>query len=495
MAAPSPYLSTRSRKSFLRAFQGLVREQGDRDGIDFGGSIRLGRDKIRLPTPALPLQLRFGNEETFGLQLMAETVVDATGRFRRTQDYLLFDPERYFDDISGFLRLAPGESLTLGRADPLQQLLLQCPQLVEERHLRLKLTSKGLTLKRKSRVQGARVVALEEQEVLERYIRWRRNKIEHLATLLAAPIEPPSRGEALALLERVTAILEEEPYRLRTRDGRPGAILQLPDRPAPIIVGDLHARIDNLLVVLTQNGFLESLQGGSAALIMLGDAVHPAEPGCEDEMDTSMLMMDLILRLKALFPDRVFYLRGNHDSFSEAINKGGVPQGLVWEKALQDRRGPRYRGAMQRFYDLLPYVAISPHLLACHAGAPTIEATRDELIHLRDHPELEHQMTHVGPNGPKALHGDRDAHAGHLRRRLGLEPETPFIVGHTTESADATCWLNVGGAAHHHVLSSANPNQVGVITRPGRNLVPLRYPAEPLLPVYNRLVKKGRWKD
>jgi hypothetical protein len=33
---------------------------------------------------------------------------------------------------------------------------------------------------------------------------------------------------------------------------------------------------------------------------------------------------------------------------------------------------------------------------------------------------------------------------------------------------------------------------VGVLTRPGPDLLPLRYPVEPLLPVYNRLVKTGK---
>jgi hypothetical protein len=53
-------------------------------------------------------------------------------------------------------------------------------------------------------------------------------------------------------------------------------------------------------------------------------------------------------------------------------------------------------------------------------------------------------------------------------------------------------WINAGGIPHHHVLFGANPKTVGVITRPAGQLLPLIYPVEPLLPVYNRLVRTGK---
>jgi hypothetical protein len=59
------------------------------------------------------------------------------------------------------------------------------------------------------------------------------------------------------------------------------------------------------------------------------------------EMQSSMLLMDLIFRLKLRFPRQVFYVRGNHDSFSEDIAKDGIPQGLLWAKELGDQRGSR----------------------------------------------------------------------------------------------------------------------------------------------------------
>jgi UDP-2,3-diacylglucosamine pyrophosphatase LpxH len=117
------------------------------------------------------------------------------------------------------------------------------------------------------------------------------------------------------------------------------------------MVGDLHARVDNLLVLLSQNGFLDGLERGSAALLILGDAVHPNTEGELEDMEGSLSMMDLIFRLKVTFPDRVFYLRGNHDSFSADVAKSGIPQGLLWARALREGRGKAYAAAMGQFYE------------------------------------------------------------------------------------------------------------------------------------------------
>jgi hypothetical protein len=486
------YASTESRNRFLHYFQELIQDMEECDELELAAALRLTDKKVRVPQPALPLQLLLGRSGGYQLRLEPELTVRADGTFERSGNFLLFDPGTFFEGISGFLRLRPDTSLTLGRDDPLQRRLLAYPKLVADNHLRLKLSDKGLALKNKSPGRGTCVAPLPEPAEAEHMMRWRQAKIERLAKVIDAPVDILPRGEALDLLERVNALMEREPYRLRTDDGRPGGLLRLPGRPVPIFVGDLHACIDNLLVILTQNGFLEGLIDGSAALIIVGDAVHPDTPGHEEEMDQSMLLMDLIFRLKLRFPERVFYLRGNHDDFAEDISKGGVPQGLLWEKALHDQRGPRYRDAMQRLYDLLPYVIVSSRYIACHAGAPTMKASRKDLVHVRDKPKLEHQLTHLRLRKPNSPTGYGPADVRRLRRRLGVEPDTPFVVGHTPLSPDETLWLNAGGIENHYVLFGANPHQVGVITRPRSKLVPLTYPSEPLLPVYNRLIRTGR---
>lgn len=490
-----PHASRESRNRFLSYFRELLHDMEECEELDLDNALRLGEKKVRVPHPTLPLQLMLGSEDGYRLQLEPELTITADGRFQRSGDYLLFDPSRFFSDICGFVRVSPGESVTLGREDPLQRGLLGYPKLVANKHLRVKLSGKGLALKNKASKRGTCVAPLVETADIDRMTRWRSKKLERLAQLVGAPIEPIGRDAALDLLERTIALMEQEPYRLKTRDGDAGGVLRLPSRPTPIFVGDLHACIDNLLVILTQNGFLEAIENGSGLLIIIGDAVHPDTPGHEDEMESSMLLMDLIFRLKLRFPERVFYLRGNHDDFANDISKGGVPQGLLWEQGLHDQRGSRYRDRMRDFYDRLPYVAVSPRFVCCHAGAPTMKASKSDLIHVRDKPKLQRQLTNVQLRKPNSSSGYSASDIKRLCKAFGVSPNTPFIVGHRPLSAGDTLWLDAAGVPNHHVLFGADPHKIGVLALSNGKLLPLTYPTEPLREVYNRLVSSGRMQS
>ncbi|EIC23560.1 metallophosphoesterase [Thiorhodovibrio frisius] len=487
-------LAPEASNKFLRFFYELIQDMEDSDEQALEAVLPLGEKKIRVPEPKVPLQIHLGGEDGCTLELSPEIVVTADGQFVHNGQYLLFDPARFFSSVSGFLRLRRGASLTLGRKNAAQQQLLDYPDGVADKHLRLKLNEKGLSFKNRAPSRGVSIAPLTDRQSIERMARWRQDKLRALADLLQAPIEEPPRAAALDLLEQVIAIMRCEPHRLAGRDDRPGSVLRLPSQAIPIIVGDLHACIDNLLVVLTQNDFLDALTQGRAVLILLGDAAHPDEPGREAEMETSMWLMDLIFRLKVQFPDRVFYLRGNHDSFAEDIAKGGVPQGLVWEQALHDQRGKRYRDAMHRLYNRLPYIAYSADYICCHAGAPTMKYSRADLINARRKPKLQLQLTRLRPRHSNKPDGYGASDVRRLRKHLDVAAQTPFIVGHTPRSADEAVWSDAGGIKQHFVLFGANPNKVGVLTRSGAEMLPLTYPVEPLMAVYNRLVRTGRFE-
>jgi hypothetical protein len=240
-------------------------------------------------------------------------------------------------------------------------------------------------------------------------------------------------------------------------------------------------------VILSQNGFMHALEQGEACLVIIGDAVHSERDGELDQMDDSMLMMDLIFRLKLRFPEHFFFVRGNHDSFSEAISKGGVPQGLLWKRALKRARGKEYRKAMQRYYDLLPYVVASPDFCAAHAAPCRSKVSQEMLIDIHRYPGLVPELINnrmVRPNRPG---GYTKGDVRRFRKTLGLPSETAFIVGHTPMDQSNAYWLNVGGADAHHVLYSANEAWVGAFTRIGGEMWPLKYPVEPLLALVNDL--------
>jgi hypothetical protein len=478
------------RKGFLRHFRDLTRKADPCTDLDLRGSLRLGKSTVKLPPPALPLQILLGGEQGYRLHLYPEPVLDAQGRFEHRGSYLLVDPMTYFSDISGFVRLREGDTLTLGRDDPTQRLLLRYPRGIEPRHLRLRLSADGLAIKNKSTTAGACIAPLAATDLMERMSRWRRLALARLTRVLGGPIEPLARAPALDLIEQTIALMDQEPYRALNRLGQPGGLLILPDRATPIFVGDLRARIDNLLVILTQNAFLQALEEGSAILIILGSAVHPDQPERAAEMDSSILMMDLIFRLKLRFPERVFYLRGHHDSFSEEISYAGLPQGSLWEDALHQTRGADYRDAMRRFYARLPLVAVTSRYLAAHAAPPIEAGGWQTLVDIDRHPELADRIARVRHPSEHARSGPyRRRELSRMLRRLGLAESAVCVLGGRPVPSTGHRARDTEDPGQHRRVFSADPDWVGTLTRAHKRLLPLDYPAEPLLEVYNRLVR------
>ena len=88
------------------------------------------------------------------------------------------------------------------------------------------------------------------------------------------------------------------------------------------------------------------------------------------------------------------------------------------------------------------------------------------------------------PNHPGG-YGKR--HVTAFRAKLGVDEETAFIVGHTPLSPEGTLWLDVGNIRNHHIVYSANPENLAVFVGLGQDLFPLEYRAEALLDLTNAL--------
>ena len=112
---------------------------------------------------------------------------------------------------------------------------------------------------------------------------------------------------------------------------------------------------------------------------------------------------------------------------------------------------------------------------------------RDMLINNRQYPKLEHELTHVRLQKPNSPSGYNRGDVKRMRKLLKLASDTPFIVGHTPCSTDDTLWENAGEISNHHVLFSSHPEWVGVIAQVNGNLLPLRYPTESLMDLFNHL--------
>jgi len=475
--------NNKSDKGFFGRLKSAFSGSSQAKEISLTQRFSLCNESVRIPLTDCPMEISIGKKEQ-PLHLMFEQFIGEPAGSGGSS-LLLLNPGSFQSEISGFIRITEGDHLILGQEDDHQQAVLDYPETVSKRHLSISHEGDSLVLKDLAGEPETTLAPLREDKlgIADR----RMANMREVLRIFGGPIQLLPPEEALEDLNRINDLLEKEPMRPRDWRGMPGGVVKLPKKMIPIIVGDLHAQVDNLLTLLTQNEFLEMMSDGKAAMVFLGDAVHSEVDGSMDEMESSLLIMDVILRLKLWFPQQVFYVRGNHDSFSEEIGKDGIPQGLLWAKALRDIRGEAYKAAMDRFYELLPYVAVSKNYVACHAAPPKGKVDMEMLIDIHKYPALIKDVTCNRLYRPNRPAGYTKGDVKRFRNALKLEGKAELFVGHTPLTRHDTLWSNVGGIAHHDVVFSANTPWIGVYTRTNDQMIPLRYRSESLLTKFNEL--------
>jgi len=444
--------------------------------------IRLSGKGITVPVQGSPFQVEMGDQR---LHIYPEPrLIPELGQ--ESGAFVLFDPERYYSGISHFLRLAPGEKLAINHRIRDQEYVFSRPKEAFRRHFQVKHTGDALVFKDPISELGTYLSVVREEQDISRIESHRLQALRQVCTIYGPPLQPLAPKEALETLREVNRLLKNDAYRREDSYGNPGGIVDLPARLTPIVVGDLHGQVDNLVKILTENAYLESLEKGEAALIILGDAVHREEPGQLENMDSSILMMDLILKLKLRFPSQVFFILGNHDCFSLDCMKAGVPQGLLWAKRVTELRGEEYRETLAEFYQRSPLLVRAKGLIGCHAGPTHSKVSEEMLVDVRQYPGLVREITSTRTKTPVHPAGYTGGDVRRFRKALGADEETAFIVGHFPRSADETVWLDIEKIRNHHVIYSARINQVGVFTRIDGDMVPQVYPAESLVAWANK---------
>ena len=475
----------------LGRLQGLFKRESAADASPLTPELRPLRGRVRLPWDGGPAQLRVGDRE---LRLYPDTGLGAQRR-GGPRDWILLDPEHYFSEIAGFARIAAGETLLLGRENEHCDQIFGFSRTVRRRHVHIENRRGELIVAPLDPEASTEISLLDDQREASKFLTQRLENLDRVCELFGGPLELLSPGEALASVARVNALLSGEGYRRPNADGRPGGLLDLPNRPTPVIIGDLHARVDNLLKVLSENCLLESLERGTAYLLFLGDAVHSEEDSELAEMDSSLLMLDLIFKLKIEFPNSVFYLRGNHDSFDEAVAKGGVCQGVLLRQRALELRGHEYVDELTRFFEHLPYVAKTKRFIACHAAPTRSEVPMQMLVDIQKYPGVAHEITWNRLKRPNRPAGYTKGSVKRFRSSLGVAKHTPFIVGHSHITPEGTVWTDVGGIRQHHVLTCSNLHNLAIFVRLNGEMTPLEYLAEPLLALANERAASGDVSD
>jgi hypothetical protein len=283
--------------------------------------------------------------------------------------------------------------------------------------------------------------------------------------------------EGTALIERAIEIVNSYPGRHNDPEDRPGGLIDLPKGFRPIIIGDLHANLVHLERIIDHDSNRVDLEKGRALVVIIGDAVHDDRTGHMREMGSSVEILDALLKLICRYPGKIYYIRGNHDTFDARLRKSGISQGIEFKAALLAAKGQEYTAAVDRFFEALPLFIIGEGFVITHAGPPHGGLSRDEIIGIRNYPEKYHQLLWNRVNefhGNPSLkeYGERDIRL--CLEILGLPPETHFIVGHNPLWNDGNTnglWMNVIGIKNHHILYSGSGSLAPYFTIQGGELV------------------------
>lgn len=281
----------------------------------------------------------------------------------------------------------------------------------------------------------------------------------------------------VALVRYVIDCINNLPGRLPDDEGKPGGLVLFPQNKKPIIIGDLHANVENLQKILDHSTNRKDLEKGEAACIFLGDILHDDRTGYMKDMKSSVAILDALFELFVQYPGQIYYIRGNHDSFDERLRKSGISQGIEFKKELITQKGEAYAEAVGEFFECLPVFIIGEGFVITHAGPPRGGVVREELINIKKYPEKLHQLLWNRVNefhGNPSLkeYGEKDIRL--CLELLGLPLDTHFIVGHNplwNDGNETGVWMNVIGIKNHHILYSGSGSRAPYFTFEEGNLV------------------------
>ena len=170
-----------------------------------------------------------------------------------------------------------------------------------------------------------------------------------------------------------------------------------------VVVGDIHGDFFTLKKIIERIDFTDFLKNESNLLIFLGDYVDRGEYPLE--------VLLVICKLKNSYPNSVFVLRGNHESYSHfpfssydfypwLANKFGKPAGSFYDCHVLP------------FFESLPLVCeINGFSILTHGGLPVVENPlffEDYKINLSNALNNKTLLEEILWNNPRDLPSDKD---------------------------------------------------------------------------------------
>jgi predicted phosphodiesterase len=404
------------------------------------------------------------------------------------KNWLIFSPVSCsVKNLLGFARLCVGETVIIGRENSLYAELFDLDLSVAGRHLQITNRNGDLILTPLTSENTVSILRTDDQDNREKVEAHRHEALLSIRKIYGGPIDLLDSREAQKLIDKVLPVIENDCYARKNKHNKAGGIIDLPAGMTPVIIGDLHGQVDNLLKILSENYLLECLYANTACVVILGDAVHSEIANEMEEMDSSIIMMDLLLKLKYFFPENIFYLRGNHDSFAREVSKNGISQGILMQQRLQELRGTSYVEAMTRLHNALPYIAVNDFFCACHAAPPMSKASLEQLVNIHEYPDLIQEITTKRVQRQHHLNGYRKKDVKRFRKLLGLPKGSQFIVGHTPLDPFGSYWKDVSNIKGHHIIYSGHQEGAQALLLVNSTVIPLAFPHEPLTKLIEKI--------
>jgi len=219
---------------------------------------------------------------------------------------------------------------------------------------------------------------------------------------------------------------------------------------------------------------LDRLAEGSIQVVCVGDGFHAEgralqrwrsaleefkhgyrrHEAMDAEMRESLGLMEMVMELKAAFPDGFHFLKGNHENITNEQGEGNYPflkfanEGLMVLVYMREFYGEEVLEAHARFEKSLPLLAVGRNFLVSHAEPAGFFST-EELLEYRLLPEVVYGLTWTDNGeadddsvGEMLLHylgEERAAGAyyfgGHrpVRGRFALRAEGRYVQIHNPE--------------------------------------------------------------
>ena len=136
--------------------------------------------------------------------------------------------------------------------------------------------------------------------------------------------------------------------------------------------------------------------------------------------------------LKRCFPANVFYIHGNHESFSPDVGKGGIPQGVLLRQASEESARQGLCGSeIETLFGGLAFVVQGNEFAACHGAPVRSRVNRDTLVNIQRYPGIQYELV-----WNRLRQGNRPAGYGkgsvkRFRQTLNLSKHAPLVVAHT----------------------------------------------------------------